>query len=88
MPNLEHVHWTDQRALRQRGLDRRLRVAGEQGGESAKAKDHHHRRIVDVVAGKGSAAIDVGRIDHLERRGRIEMQALAGLRQHQVALRF
>jgi hypothetical protein len=88
MPHLEHVHRTDQLALAQYRLNWRLCVAREQGREAAESKDHHHRRVVDVVAGEGRATIGVGRVEHLECRAWIEVQALAGLRQHEAAPRF
>ena len=88
VPHFEHVHRTDQRALTQYRLDWRLRVAGEESGEAAESKDHHHRRVVDVVAGKRRATIGVGRVEHLECRAWIEVEALAGSRQHEAAPRF
>jgi hypothetical protein len=43
-------------------FDRRLGVAGEQGGEAAVAQDEHHRTVVDVALGQRSRGIGRRRV--------------------------
>jgi hypothetical protein len=51
--DLQHVDPAQQTALGKEGLDRHLRVTGEEGGEAATAEQPDHRRIVDVALRQG-----------------------------------
>ncbi|HLY35246.1 MAG TPA: hypothetical protein VKU35_00870 [Candidatus Limnocylindria bacterium] len=57
MSDLEHVDLTSQAAVDQEGLDRGLRITGEQCAEPPEAEQPHDRGVVDVTLEQGSGRI-------------------------------
>jgi len=49
MADLQHVNRSERAASDERGLHRRLCVAGQQRAEAAVADDQHDGAVVDVV---------------------------------------
>ncbi len=82
VPDLEHVDGRQEATLEQHGLDGGLRVAGQQCGECAVAKEHHHRAVVDIAFRQGRCRVDVGRVQDLDPGRLVERELLAGTRQH------
>jgi hypothetical protein len=80
--DLEHVDGVQEPAIGEACLDGSLRVAGQQGDESAGAQDGHDRRVVDIAVGQRPGRIGRGRIDDLERRRVIDRQPLARAAKH------
>lgn len=66
VPDLQHVDGAHPSAGQQPLLDRRLRVAREQGGEPVVAHDQHDRGVVDVVVGERGRRLGGGRVEHLD----------------------
>lgn len=81
MSDLEQVHDRKDAASDEHCLDRRLGVAGEEGGEPTVAQDHHHRAVVDVALGERRGRIGLGGIEDLDRRRGIEREDRAGSRE-------
>ena len=73
MPDLQQVDRLEP-AAHERRLDRRLSIAGEQGREAAAAQQQHDGSVVDVALGKRQRRIGLGRVEHLDRRRRVERQ--------------
>ena len=72
--HLQHVDRADLAARDERGLDRHLRIAGEQCAEPAVSKLDHHRAVVDVPVGHGSGRVGGRGVQHPDRRGCVECQ--------------
>lgn len=77
MPDLQQVHRLEP-AAHERRLDRRLGIAGEQGGEPAAPENEHDRPVVDVALGKRQGRIALGGVEHLDRGDGVERQRRAG----------
>jgi hypothetical protein len=81
VPDLQHDDRRQQPPIDQDRFDGCLRVAGEQCSESAVPDDHDHRSVVDVALRQGRRGIGIGRVDDLDRCGRVEVEVLAGPRE-------
>lgn len=68
----------------QHAFDRCLGVAGQQRREPAVPERHHHRAVVDVALRQRRRGIGVGRVEDLDRHGRVEQEPLAGPRERRV----
>ena len=82
--DLQHVNPAQEPTLRKQGLDRHLRVTGEEGRETATAEQPDHRRIVDVALRQGGRNVSRGGIHDGEDRPGVEAQALARPCPHQL----
>ena len=82
VPDLEQVDPPERPTRDQRRLDRCLRVAREERPERAMVDLEHHRSVVDVAVGEGSARIGVRRVEDAQEGRRVEgdVRACAGER--------
>jgi hypothetical protein len=78
MPDLEDVHGRHQPAADEEGLDRSLRITGQQRGELAVADEDDDRSIVDVALGKRGCRIGLSRVQDFDVGGRIKFDPLSG----------
>jgi hypothetical protein len=78
MADFQHIDRLEQAARHQRGLDRRLGVAGQQGREAAELEPDHDGAVVDVALGKWRFGIRLRGIQDASRRSGPEIERLAG----------
>ena len=82
VPDLEQVDRPERPTRDQRRLDRCLGVAAEERAEGAVADLEHHRSVVDVAVGEGSARIGVGGVEDAQDGRRVEGDVGARAGQH------
>ena len=78
MTHLQHVNGRQGAVADEGCLDRSLGIAGQERGESAVPEQHHDGAVVDVAFGERGCRIGLARVQHLDGRGRIERERLAG----------
>ena len=78
MPDLQHVDRLEQAPGRERGLDRRLRVAGQQCREAPELEPQDDGAVVDVTLGKGRVGVLLRGIEDARGHSGAKVERLAG----------